>query len=1006
MTDNVTLNPGALGDTIAADDVGGAKYQRVKLSLGADGTAADAPVGGGVEAGSLRVTLASDSTGVVSVDDNGAALTVDNAGTFAVQATLAAETTKVIGTVNVAAAQTLATVTTVSAVTAITNALPTGTNAIGKLAANSGVDIGDVDVTSVIPGTGATNLGKAEDAAHTSGDTGVMGLAVRRDADTALVSADGDYAPLQVNAAGSLKVAITAGAGSGGTSIADGASFTRDTTSLTPVGGVVETSAPTLTAGDAVALSLTTAGALRVNVASGGVAAVVEDAAAAGAEEGIMMLAVRRDSASSGVSADGDFAALSVDSVGALRVTGGGGGTQYAEDAVHASGDSGTLALVVRKDTAAQVAGTDGDYSALVNDASGRLHVNVGALPASTNTLEIVGDVAHDAAASGNPVLVGAYASAAAPTDVSADADAVRLWALRSGALAVQPTLGGVLAVAGNGASGTGVPRVTLANDSTGIIASIGTSVVPGTGATHLGKAEDAAHTSGDTGVMSLAVRRDADTTLVDTTGDYAPLQVNAAGALKVAITSGAGSGGTSIADGASFTRDTTSVTLAAAAVETSAPTLTAGDAAALSMTTAGALRVNVASGGIAAAVEDAAAAGGEDGVMMLAVRRDSASSGVSADGDFAALSVTSDGSLRVAGSSGTTQYTEDGASAGAESLCLMGAVRRDTGASSSGTDGDYSTLNTDATGNLRVTTNTQYAEDAASAGGELMTLAGAIRADTANTTAGTNGDYTPLLTDANGRLHVISAFGSNQNIGTIGTSVTPGTSAAHLGKAEDAAHTSGDTGVMILSVRSNTAAATSGTDGDYQPLITDTNGRLHVITPSSLVDDAAFTPATSSVIVVGFEADETATDSVDEGDAGAARMTLDRKQIVTQYAHAAAGGSTPYQNLDVDETEDDVKTSPGKVFWLHAINLTAVKQYLKFYNDTAANVIVGTTTPVLTFPVPTTADTNGAGFTINFGDIGVQFSVAICIAATTGFAVADTGAPATNAVIVNLGYA
>jgi len=43
---------------------------------------------------------------------------------------------------------TITTVTTVSAVTAITNALPAGTNAIGKLAANSGVDIGDVDVTS------------------------------------------------------------------------------------------------------------------------------------------------------------------------------------------------------------------------------------------------------------------------------------------------------------------------------------------------------------------------------------------------------------------------------------------------------------------------------------------------------------------------------------------------------------------------------------------------------------------------------------------------------------------------------------------------------------------------------------------------------------------------------------------------------------------------------------------------------------------------------------------
>ena len=48
--------------------------------------------------------------------------------------------------------------------------LAAGTVAIGKLAANDGVDIGDVDVTSIIPGTGATNLGKAEDSPHASGD--------------------------------------------------------------------------------------------------------------------------------------------------------------------------------------------------------------------------------------------------------------------------------------------------------------------------------------------------------------------------------------------------------------------------------------------------------------------------------------------------------------------------------------------------------------------------------------------------------------------------------------------------------------------------------------------------------------------------------------------------------------------------------------------------------------------------------------------------------------------
>lgn len=47
-----------------------------------------------------------------------------------------------------------------------------------------------------------------------------------------------------------------------------------------------------------------------------------------------------------------------------------------------------------------------------------------------------------------------------------------------------------------------------------------------------------------------------------------------------------------------------------------------------------------------------------------------------------------------------------------------------------------------------------------------------------------------------------------------------------------------------------------------------------------TLTDDAAFGVATSAVLPAGFLADETATDSVDEGDVGAARMTLDRQVL------------------------------------------------------------------------------------------------------------------------------
>lgn len=134
-------------------------------------------VGTGTEATAMRVTIASDSTGVLSVDDNGGALTVD--GT--VTANLAAGTNNIgdvdilsiaagdnnIGNVDIVSG-TITTVSTVTAVTSITNALPAGTNAIGKLAANSGVDIGDVTLTAGTAAIGSTLQPDIDVTTHTN----------------------------------------------------------------------------------------------------------------------------------------------------------------------------------------------------------------------------------------------------------------------------------------------------------------------------------------------------------------------------------------------------------------------------------------------------------------------------------------------------------------------------------------------------------------------------------------------------------------------------------------------------------------------------------------------------------------------------------------------------------------------------------------------------------------------------------------------------------------------
>jgi len=82
VADNVTLE-GTLtssGAVLATDDISSVHYQIVKLTFGALDSQTIASSGNGtVDAGTLRVTVASDTTGVLSVDDNGGSLTVDNA---------------------------------------------------------------------------------------------------------------------------------------------------------------------------------------------------------------------------------------------------------------------------------------------------------------------------------------------------------------------------------------------------------------------------------------------------------------------------------------------------------------------------------------------------------------------------------------------------------------------------------------------------------------------------------------------------------------------------------------------------------------------------------------------------------------------------------------------------------------------------------------------------------------------------------------------------------------
>ena len=119
----------------------------------------------------------------------------------------------------------------------------------------------------------------------------------------------------------------------------------------------------------------------------------------------------------------------------------------------------------------------------------------------------------------------------------------------------------------------------------------------------------------------------------------------------------------------------------------------------------------------------------------------------------------------------------------------------------------------------------------------------------------------------------------------------------------------------------------------------------------------------------------------------------------LTTPTPATSGGLIVYRSIDLDESEEEVKATAGQLFGWYLYNAAASARYLKFYNATAANVTVGTTTPVLTIPVAA-----GAAANVEFSN-GIAFGTAISAAVTTGLADADTGAPAANDFIINILY-
>jgi len=196
------------------------------------------------------------------------------------------------------------------------------------------------------------------------------------------------------------------------------------------------------------------------------------------------------------------------------------------------------------------------------------------------------------------------------------------------------------------------------------------------------------------------------------------------------------------------------------------------------------------------------------------------------------------------------------------------------------------------------------------------------------------------LLVNGDGSINVLLGANSGVDIGDVDvTSVVPGTGATELGKAVDDAGGATDTGVAILAIRDDALTTLTPVDGDYVRLRVNSTGALHVTGSFSaanvFVDDSAFTVATDSVSATGFLADETATDSVDEGDIGLGRMSLDRRQLTD--ATLQIGDTDVSATVPVPISATEAANSELNPIYVHEVDATSGEEVHDY--DTASAV-------------------------------------------------------------------
>ncbi len=193
MADNVVADEGTGGATFATDDIGGVHYPITKLTFGAlDSQTIASSNSGASDAGTLRVTLATDDT-----------VTVDNGGTFAVQAAQSGTWTVDLGATDNAVLDSIAAGFAVEGAALGSGVLLQGDDGTDRTNVLVDTD-GHLQVDVLSGGGGGTEYD--EDAATPGTITGTATVMERDDALITLTPAAGDWAAMRCSAEGALWV--------------------------------------------------------------------------------------------------------------------------------------------------------------------------------------------------------------------------------------------------------------------------------------------------------------------------------------------------------------------------------------------------------------------------------------------------------------------------------------------------------------------------------------------------------------------------------------------------------------------------------------------------------------------------------------------------------------------------------------------------------------------------------------------------------------------------------